>query len=66
MELDVDAAFGLDALKLREEVDMEVRATVFAVGNPAQSEVLLERDDSAYRLVLDGAKLPRIDWARPE
>src|SRR2546421_44495 len=52
VELDVDAALRLDAFKLRQKIDVEVRAPEFAVGNPAQSQIFLEFDDAADRLVL--------------
>ena len=45
---------------------MKVGAPEFAVGDAAQSQLLLEFDDAADRVVLDGAKLVRVDRAHAE
>ena len=42
-----DAAFGLDALQLFEEVDMKISAAEFAIGNAVKAEVFLEAHDVA-------------------
>src|SRR5205807_1292091 len=60
VEFDVDAAFRFDAFELGQKVDMKVGAPEFAVGDAAQSQLLLEFDDAADRVVLDGAKLVRV------
>src|SRR5689334_21610234 len=61
-----DAAVRLDAVELRQEVDVEVRAPELAVGDAAQPEVLLELDDAANRLVLHLAKRGSVQRARLE
>ena len=63
VELDVDAALGLDAAELRQEVDVEIGAPELAVGDAAQAEVLLELDDVANRLVLDAREAVAAEMA---
>ena len=46
VEADVDAALGLDALELGQEVDVEIGAAELAVGDAAQAQVLLVAHDS--------------------
>ena len=58
-----DAALGLDAFELRQEVDMEIGAAELAIRDAAQSQVLLELDDAADRLVLDAAQRRGVDGA---
>ena len=66
VELDVNAALRLDALELRQEIDVEIGAPEFAVGDAAQSEILLELDDAADRFVLHGTELGCVDCACAE
>ena len=61
VELDVNAALRLDALELRQEIDVKVGAPEFAVGDAAQSQIFLEFDDAADRFILHGAELGRIE-----
>ena len=56
VEGDRDAALRFDALELLEEVDMEIGAPEFAVGDALQSEILLETNDVADRRILDLAQ----------
>ena len=42
VEADGDAALGLDAVELRQKVDVEIGAPELAVGDAVQAEVLLE------------------------
>ena len=58
-----DAALGLDALELRQEVDVEIGAAELAVGDAAQAQVLLELDDAADRVVLHAAQRRGVDGA---
>ena len=59
VKADVNAALRRDALELRQEVDMEIRAAIFAVGDAAQAQILLELDDAADRIVFDAPQLRR-------
>ena len=63
VEFDVNAALRLHALELRQEIDVEIRAPILAVGDAAQAQVFLELDDAADRLVLDGSKPRGVDRA---
>jgi hypothetical protein len=66
VKADRDAALRLDAVELRQEVDVEVGAAKLAVGDPAQPEVLLELDDAANRVILGGPQLRGVDRTRLE
>src|SRR5204863_1821976 len=66
VEADRDAALGLHALELGQEVDVEIRATELAVGDAAQAQVLLESDDVANCRILDDAQRLRGDLALGE
>ena len=58
-----DAALGLDAGELLQEIDVEIRATKLTVGDALQTEVLLESHDVADRRILDGTQLGAVDGA---
>ena len=53
----------LHAAQLLEEIDVEVRAPKFAVGDGRKADVLLHLHDLGDRAVLDGAELRRRDLA---
>src|SRR5690606_8836095 len=55
-----------DAVELVEEVDVEVRAAVFAVGDRLQADFLLEAHHFPNRAILDLAQRGGIDAARGE
>ncbi len=57
VKADRNAALGFDAGELLEEVDVKIGAAKFAVGDPAQTEILLQADDVANRGVFDVAQL---------
>ncbi len=57
-----DAAFCLHSLELLEEIDVEVRAPVFAVGNAGKTRVFLEANDIADGGILDLAQLGATDF----
>jgi hypothetical protein len=61
--LDHDRKIGLDAADLLEEIDVEIGAAEFSVGDRLQAGLFLEFDDFGDRLVLDLAQLGRIDLA---
>ena len=63
VEADRDPALGLDAVELRQEVDVEVGAAELAVGDAAQAQVLLELDDVADRRVFDAPERGGVDLA---
>src|SRR5215204_1444891 len=57
VKMDWNTAFCLDTFELCQKIDMEIRAPEFAVGDPAQAEVLLELDDVPDGFVFDVAQL---------
>ena len=63
VELDVNAALRLDALELRQEIDVEICAPEFAIGDAAEPKIFLEFDDAANRFIFHAAKLLRSDRA---
>ena len=50
------AAVSLDAFELLEKVDVKVRASEFAVGDPVEPDLFLHADDVGDRRVFDGAE----------
>src|SRR5207253_8777271 len=57
LEMGGDAAARLHALKLLEEIDMEIRAPKFTVGDACQADVLLQAHDVANRFVFRRSQL---------
>ena len=66
VKADGDAALGLDAFELLQEIDVEVGAPEFAVGDALEAEILLEADDVSDGGVFDGAQPHAIDLAALE
>jgi len=58
-----EAAAGFDPFELLEEVDVKIRAAELSIGNPLQSDILLQANDCGDGAILDRAQRLRRDRA---